>query len=41
MFSYAGNVRIATASDAKRIASPSEFVEAIEADLVALQADSH
>jgi hypothetical protein len=41
MFSYAGKVHIATASDAKRIATPSELVEAIEADLVALDADSH
>jgi WS/DGAT/MGAT family acyltransferase len=40
MFSYAGKVHIATASDAKRIATPSEFVQAIEADLVALDADS-
>jgi WS/DGAT/MGAT family acyltransferase len=38
MLSYAGQVRIAAASDAKRMARPSEFIEAIEADLAALEA---
>jgi WS/DGAT/MGAT family acyltransferase len=41
MLSYAGQVRVAAASDAKRMARPSDFVEAIEADLVALEAESH